>query len=135
MAGASRRQSGQRAREARQRKRSRAGPRSGPQESATIVSGWLTERLEHSDTGPRLTGGDLDADWQRAADSGEEAVGGSVATPGQDVVDEIGEALGVPRSEDAPVFTSCEILEARRRHYWHLERQAADKDERDEAAP
>jgi uncharacterized protein DUF6335 len=34
--------------------------------------------------GPRLSGGDVDADWQRAESTGEEAVGGSVATPDQD---------------------------------------------------
>ena len=72
-----------------------------------------------------MTGGDLDADWQRAASSGEEAVGGSVATPDQDVVDEIGEALGVPQAPDVELRTSGEILEERDRHYWDLERKAA----------
>jgi hypothetical protein len=80
-------------------------------------------------TAPTLTGGDLDADWQRAASSGDEAVGGSVATPDQDVVDEIGGALGVPQASDAPVRASEEILRERDRQYWDLERQAAD-DER-----
>jgi hypothetical protein len=64
----------------------------------------------------RLTGGDIDADWQRAADIGEEAVGGSVATPDQDRVDDIGVALGVPQAPDAEVRTSAEILEARDRN-------------------
>jgi hypothetical protein len=76
--------------------------------------------------GPALTGGDVDADWQRAASSGEEAVGGSVATPDQDVVDEIGEALGVPQAPDAEVRTSGEILRDRDRRYWDLERKASD---------
>jgi hypothetical protein len=76
--------------------------------------------------GPILTGGDIDADWTRAASSGEEAVGGSVATPDQDVVEEIGRALGVPQPEGAPVRTSEEILRERDRHYWHLERKADD---------
>jgi len=75
-----------------------------------------------------LSGGDVDVDGQRAASSGEEAVGGSVATPDQDVVDEIGRALGVAQEPDAPVTTSAEILEARDRHYWHLERAAARED-------
>jgi hypothetical protein len=77
-----------------------------------------------------LCGGDVDADWQRAAASGEEAVGGTVATPDQDVVDEIGHALGVEQAPDAPVITSAEILHARDRHYWHLERRAAAADDR-----
>jgi len=73
------------------------------------------ERLEHTSTGPELSGGDLDADWQRADSVGEEAVGGSVATPDQDNVDELGDALGVPRDLDEEVRTSDEILEERDR--------------------
>jgi hypothetical protein len=77
------------------------------------------ERLaEYTSTSPRLSGGDVDADWERAGSTGEEAVGGSVATPDQDVVDELGDALGVGRSPDAPVRSSEEILRDRdvRRH-------------------
>jgi hypothetical protein len=73
----------------------------------------LEERASHTETGPVLTGGDLDADWQRAWSDGEEAVGGSVATPDQDVVDEIGRAWGVEQRPAVPVRTSGEILEAR----------------------
>lgn len=68
-----------------------------------------------------LTGGDVDADWQRAAAIGEEAVGGSVATPDQDRVDDIGTALGVPRAPDEEVRTSTEILEGRDRNRWEQE--------------
>ena len=79
------------------------------------------------DSSPRLSGGDVDADWQRAASSGEEAAGGSVATPDQDIVDEFGEALGVGRPSDAEFWTSGEILRERDRHRWELE---ADGDDR-----
>jgi hypothetical protein len=45
------------------------------------------ERLRELEANPGagaiLTGGDLDEDWERAASSGDEAVGGSVATPDQ----------------------------------------------------
>lgn len=82
----------------------------------------------HHETGPAASGGDLDADWRRAQSSGEETVGGSVATPDQNMVDEIGRALGVEQRPDAPVMTSEEILRARDRHYWHLERGAAAKE-------
>jgi hypothetical protein len=51
-----------------------------------------------------------------------------VTTPDQDVVDELGRALGVEQAADAEVRTSGEILEARDRDYWHLERRAADQD-------
>lgn len=93
------------------------------------VAELLAEVTSHTETGPILTGGDPDADWQRAYSSGEEAVGGSVATPDQDVVDELGRALGVEQESDAPVRTSEEILRRRGRLRWHLERDAADADE------
>ena len=82
-----------------------------------------------AETGPRLSGGDVDADWVGAYASGEESVGGSVATPDQDIVDEIGRALGVEQEIDAPVRGSDEILRARDRLRWHLERDAADAEE------
>jgi len=78
-------------------------------------------RHEYHDTSPRLTGGDPDADWERADHVGEEAVGGSVATPDQSVVDELGAALGVPRAPDEEIRTSDEILEGRDRHRWEQE--------------
>jgi hypothetical protein len=71
---------------------------------------------EHTASSPALSGGDVDADWERADSAGEEAVGGTVATPDQDVVDEMGDALGVPRAPEDEVRTSQEILEDRDRH-------------------
>jgi hypothetical protein len=68
-----------------------------------------------------LTGGDLDADVTRAWDSGDEAVGGSTATPDQDIVDELGRALGVEQESDAEVWTAREILGERDRHRWEQE--------------
>jgi len=91
--------------------------------------GLMRDVMAHTETSPRLTGGDLDADWQAAYSSGEESVGGSVATPDQDIVDEIGRALGVEQEIDAPVRASDEILRARDRLRWHLERDAADAEE------
>ncbi|HZS35067.1 MAG TPA: DUF6335 family protein [Methylomirabilota bacterium] len=73
------------------------------------------EAAQYHETGPDLSGGDVDADWQRAASSGEEAVGGTVATPDQDQVDELGDALGVPRQPDEEVRSSAEILADRDR--------------------
>lgn len=90
----------------------------------------LRDMISHGETGPVLTGGDLDADWSRAHLVGEEAVGGSVTTPDKDVVDEIGRALGVEQAPDAEVRTSEEILRDRSRFRWHLEREAADEEEK-----
>lgn len=74
------------------------------------------EAREYTQSSPRLSGGDMDADWRRADSVGEEAPGGSVATPDQDVVDDLGNALGVPRAPDEEFRTSAEILEGRDRY-------------------
>jgi hypothetical protein len=74
------------------------------------------ELREHTSSSPALTGGDPDADWQRADSVGEEAPGGTVATPDQSVVDDLGAALGVPRAPDEPFRPSAEILEGRDRN-------------------
>ena len=105
-----------------------AATKSKPENREELV-GLARDLAAHTETSPRLTGGDVDADWQAAYSSGEESVGGSVATPDQDVVDEIGRALGVEQEADAPVQTSDEILRARDRLRWHLEREAADAED------
>ena len=104
-----------------------------PAEVGEVVQ-FAADVAEHIETSPRLTGGDVDADWHGAYANGDEAVGGSTATPDQDVVDELGEALGVPQAQDAEVLTSGDILKARDRHRWHLERDAALREERASAA-
>jgi hypothetical protein len=112
-----------RARTRRSKKEDLLGP---PPREGTILRSDAERRAEdelaeHQETSPRLTGGDVDADWQRAHDIGEEAPGGSVATPDQDVVDEIGDALGVPRNPNEELRTSGEILDERDRRRWDQE--------------
>ena len=113
---------------ARSGRRTTATREPEPDDREELV-GLAHDVAAHTETGPRLSGGDIDADWMGAYASGEESVGGSVATPDQDVVDELGRALGVEQESDAPVRTSDEILRARDRLRWHLERNAADAEE------
>jgi hypothetical protein len=117
----------------RRRKTRRRERRSAALEDRGGTVELLREVAQHTESGPPLAGGDVDADWQRAQSTGEETVGGHVATPDQDVVDEIGHALGVDQAPDAVVVTSEEILRTRDRHYWHLEREAARREEEREA--
>ena len=85
----------------------------------------LKDEIEqYTNTSPEITGGDVDADWQDAAD-GEEAVGGSVATPDQDVVEEIGQALGVTYQDNEPLDPG-EKVEKRDRDRWELDPASAD---------
>ena len=100
--------------------------REGAEDQGRTVS-LLREVLAHHETGPAASAGELDADWQRAQSSGEEAAGGSVSAPDQDRADEIGHALGVEQPSAAPLRTTEEILADRDLRYWELERRAQEK--------
>jgi hypothetical protein len=92
----------------------------------------LEEELdEHHSQSPTLSGGDLDADWQSANQAGEETVGGSVSTPDQDRVDELGEAAGLTYQDDEPLGGEDKILE-RDRKRWELDPESASEDESEE---
>ena len=75
---------------------------------------------KHTSTGPALTGGDIDADWESAESVGDEAPGGDNPTPDQDVVDEIGKALGVEYEDDEELLGGEEIVE-RDKNRWELD--------------
>ena len=90
---------------------------------------------EHTEGGSTLTGGDVDADWNDAYSSGEETPGGDMPTPDQDVVEEIGRALGV-EYQDAEELKGAEKIENRDRHRWEYDPASAedykDRNRRDE---
>ena len=65
-----------------------------------------------------LAGGDIDAAWDEAA-AGDETVGGTTSTPDQDIVDEIGRAVGVDYDDAEPLHTT-EKLERRDEQRWEL---------------
>lgn len=75
-------------------------------------------RKHHSRT-PELSGGDIDADWARA-DIGDETVGGSSPTPDQDIVEELGEAVGLVYEDNEPLHTTEKVGERDRRR-WELD--------------
>jgi hypothetical protein len=90
----------------------------------------LEEKLnDHNSMDPSLSGGDVDAAWETSAASGEESVGGSVSTPDQDVVDEIGEALGVTFNDDEPLRDK---LDERDRNRWELNPASTDDEDEDD---
>jgi len=81
----------------------------------------LAERLrENTDTSPVLSGGDIDAKWEEADSSGDEAVAGSMATPGQNDVQEMGEAIGVTYQDDEELKAGEKERE-RDKHRWELD--------------
>jgi hypothetical protein len=86
-------------------------------------------RLEHNETSPVLTGGDVDADWQDAYSVGDEAPGGDNPTPDQDRVEDIGKALGVTYDDNEELKASDKIAD-RDRHRWELD-PASSEDYKD----
>jgi hypothetical protein len=75
--------------------------------------------LEHHSRTPKLSAGDLDADWARA-DIGDETVGGSAPTPDQDIVEELGEAVGLTYEDNEPLHSTEKVGE-RDRKRWELD--------------
>jgi hypothetical protein len=100
--------------------------------SAKTGRAELRERLaKNTSASPALTAGDVDADWESAETVGDEAPGGDNPTPDQDVVDDIGRALGVEYDDDEELQGGAEIKERDRRR-WELDPASKDKDEDDE---
>jgi hypothetical protein len=85
----------------------------------------LEQLAEHTDTSPQLSGGDVDADWERD-DVGEETVGGTTPTPDQDRVDELGQALGITYEDNEPLGVD-DKMNKRDKQRWELDPRSADK--------
>ena len=79
----------------------------------------MREMQEHHSTSPKLSAGDIDAAWDRA-DVGEETVGGSSPTPDQDVVDQLGEAVGLTYEDNEPLDTERKVAKRDERR-WELD--------------
>jgi len=84
---------------------------------------------EHTETSPALTAGDVDADWESAYSVGDEAPGGDNPTPDQDIVDDIGKALGV-QYEDNEELKGEKKISDRDRQRWELD-PASSEDYKD----
>ena len=86
------------------------------------------ELKQHTEAGPELTAGDVDAKWQDAYALGDEAPGGDNMTPDQDRVDDIGKALGVEYADDEELMGGEEIAE-RDEHRWELDPESKEDDD------
>lgn len=86
---------------------------------------------KNTSASPALTSGDVDADWESAETVGDEAPGGDNPTPDQDVVDDIGRALGVEYDDDEELQGGAEISN-RDRHRWELDPSSKDDFEEEE---
>ena len=92
--------------------------------SASAARSGRREMQEKRDaltqTGPALTGGDIDADFESAYSVGDEVPGGDNPTPDQDIVDDIGRAIGVEYEDNEELKGDTKITK-RDRHRWELD--------------
>jgi hypothetical protein len=73
-------------------------------EHAPKAPGELSQRLrEHHSTSPADSGGDIDAEWEDANDSGAESFGGHNPTPDQSDVEENAHAMGINFEDNEPL--------------------------------
>ena len=84
---------------------------------------------KHRTMSPDITAGDLDVDVEDAYFTGEETPGGDNPTPDQDIVDDIGKALGV-EYQDNEELKAVDKLTERDRRRWELD-PASSEDYRD----
>jgi hypothetical protein len=98
-----------------------------PAVDVTSGSAKLARRLRESgdSVSPALSGGDVDANWEMAESQGDEAVGGSMPTPGQSNVAEIGEAIGVTYQDNEELKVGEKERE-RDLHRWELDPASSD---------
>lgn len=95
-----------------------------PQDTAPVGDERGHDRTHYTARNPTLTGGDVDAGWEYA-DIGEETVGGSNPTPDQDIVDDLGEAIGVTYQDNEPLKFG-DKLEERDQSRWELDPASSD---------
>jgi hypothetical protein len=76
-----------------------------------------------------VNGGDPDVDIEDAYFTGEEAPGGDNPTPDQDIVDDIGKALGVEYEDNEELKAADKVVE-RDKHRWELD-PASSEDYKD----
>jgi Family of unknown function (DUF6335) len=91
----------------------------------------MRDRMEeYTSTSSELTGGDIDARWDQAEAVGDEAVGGTVATPDQSIVQELGAAVGLDY-DDGTSLQTIDIMDERDAGRWELDPMSSeDYDER-----
>ena len=72
-----------------------------------------------------ITGGDVDVNLEQAYFSGDETPGGDNPTPDQDIVDDIGRAIGVEYQDNEELRSSDKVAD-RDKHRWELDPASAE---------
>jgi hypothetical protein len=97
-----------------------------PQVDVSAGSAKLAHRLNSDSLAdPVVTAGDLDTQWEGAQFSGDESAGSSMPSPEQNVVEEIGQAMGVTY-QDNEELKFGEKERSRDKNRWELDPASSD---------
>ena len=83
------------------------------------------DRQVHGSMTRGITGGDVDVNLEQAYFSGDEAPGGDNPTPDQDVVEDIGRAIGIEYQDNEELRSSDKVAD-RDKHRWELDPASAE---------
>ena len=83
------------------------------------------DRQVHGSMTRGITGGDVDVNLEQAYFSGDEAPGGDNPTPDQDVVEDIGRAIGIEYQDNEELRASDKVAD-RDKHRWELDPASAE---------
>ena len=83
------------------------------------------DRQVHGSMTRGITGGDVDVNLEQAYFTGDEAPGGDNPTPDQDIVEDIGRAIGIEYQDNEELRASDKVA-ARDKHRWELDPASAE---------
>jgi uncharacterized protein DUF6335 len=83
------------------------------------------DRQVHGSMTRGITGGDVDVNLEQAYFSGDEAPGGDNPTPDQDVVEDIGRAIGLEYQDNEELRSGDKVAD-RDKHRWELDPASAE---------
>lgn len=97
-----------------------------PKPGLNVGGRTMNEQMnQYGAVSPELSAGDVDAAWSQAEGTAEETVGGTAPTPDQDIVDNLGSAVGLEMDDKAFLRTN-EILEDRDSQRWELNPKSSE---------
>ena len=97
-----------------------------PPVDISASAGKLRDRLRQDPLAdPTISGGDLDTQWEGAQFSGDESAVSSMPSPEQNVVDDIGRAMGVTYEDSEPLKVG-EKERSRDLKRWELDPASSD---------
>ena len=97
-----------------------------PAVDITAGAAKLADRLRNDSLAdPTITAGDLDAQWEGAQFSGDESAVSSMSSPENNVVDDIGTAMGVTYADDEELKFG-EKERSRDKKRWELDPASSD---------